>query len=529
MATQQNPDSIREAVREHYAAAARQAQKRARSSCCSSSGSDCGCSSPALYDLKLLQEIPEGAALASLGCGNPLLLAELQPGETVLDLGSGGGIDVLLSARRVGPAGKAYGLDMTDEMLELARANARQAGATNVEFLKGHIEAIPLPDATVDVIISNCVINLSADKGAVFGEAHRVLRPGGRLAVADIVVQGPSLSEDLQRALGLWSACLSGALTETDYRAGLQAAGFVDIEIVELYEAGPEDLPEEIRRDVGSLSILEDTRIISAAIKARKPGSSGAGSEGCGCTGRASRDPVAASGEGLQASCCGAGGAQSDSPDAGERPTPAGVRAYFERVAGEWDDLRQGFFTDAVRDEVLRWVQPDPSARIADIGCGTGFLSAAFAPQVAEVHAVDASVAMLDQARANLAAFGNVRYHPSDGMRVPLPDESVDAAVANMYLHHTPDPQQTIAEMVRILRPGGRLVITDLDEHTEGWMREVMADVWLGFARDDVHAWLERAGLQEVAVECPGQTCCSARPAGGRASISIFLASGVKG
>lgn len=261
-------EQLRQAVRERYARAAKQVQQAGRASCCSSSS----CCSPQIYDLSQLQEVPEGAAVASLGCGNPLLLAALQPGEVVLDLGSGGGIDVLLSAKRVGPAGKAYGLDMTDEMLELARANAKQAGVSNVEFLKGQIEAIPLPDAAVDVIISNCVINLSADKDAVLAEAYRVLKPGGRFAVADVVVQGKPLSAPLRQVLSLWTSCIAGALTEDEYRRKLAAAGFSGVAVQVLHEYTREYLQAQLCG--GGPSDLEfdpETRIVSAFVRASKP------------------------------------------------------------------------------------------------------------------------------------------------------------------------------------------------------------------------------------------------------------------
>ncbi len=279
MADQMKSEEIREAVREHYAAAARQVRRLKQdagpASCCGSqsAAAECGCTSSArLYDAELLRELPEQAVLASLGCGNPLLLADLNPGEVVLDLGSGGGIDVLLSARRVGPTGKAYGLDMTDEMLELARENARRAGASNVEFLKGHIESIPLPDESVDVIISNCVINLSPDKGAVLAEAYRVLRPGGRFAVADIVVQGPPLSPQGRELLALWANCVSGAITEDEYRAKLAEAGFGDVAVQVLKEYGLEDVPEEARCCAGEqLKLDPATHIVSAFVKAVKP------------------------------------------------------------------------------------------------------------------------------------------------------------------------------------------------------------------------------------------------------------------
>jgi SAM-dependent methyltransferase len=186
---------------------------------------------PELYDALERSEIPDAATLASLGCGNPVAVAELRPGETVLDLGSGGGIDVLLSARRVGPEGRAIGLDMTDDMLELARRNASEAGVANVEFVKGTIESMPLPDGSVDVVISNCVINLAADKDAVFREIARVLRPGGRMGVSDVVAED-ALDEDERAERGSWAACYAGALSFAEYRAGLAAAGLMDVEIV---------------------------------------------------------------------------------------------------------------------------------------------------------------------------------------------------------------------------------------------------------------------------------------------------------
>jgi len=220
-------------VREKYGEAARRAAAGGRASCgCGTSGTNCGPDpiTTDLYDAAETAFIPEGAVLASLGCGNPTALARLHPGDVVLDLGSGGGIDVLLSARRVGPAGKVYGLDMTDEMLELARANQRKAGIDNVEFLKGEIEHIPLPDASVDVIISNCVINLSADKRRVLAEAFRVLKPGGRFAVADVVVKG-DLPPAVRRSMELWVGCIAGALEEGEFRRLLSEQGFTDVDI----------------------------------------------------------------------------------------------------------------------------------------------------------------------------------------------------------------------------------------------------------------------------------------------------------
>src|ERR1039457_3348723 len=222
---------IKDVVKEKYGQAALRVSTGG-SSCCGASPALDACDpiTSNLYDANQTNELPEQAVKASLGCGNPTALANLNPGETVLDLGSGGGIDVLLSAKRGGPTGKAYGLDMTDEMLDLAMKNKAKAGATNVEFLKGHIEAIPLPGSSVDVIISNCVINLSTDKDKVLGEAFRVLRPGGRFAVSDIVVRR-ELPETVKKSMELWSGCIAGALLESEYVGKLRAAGFTDIEV----------------------------------------------------------------------------------------------------------------------------------------------------------------------------------------------------------------------------------------------------------------------------------------------------------
>ena len=218
---------LQEAVRQRYAAAARAvaAGERVPSCCAPEDGIGAEC-----YDSEALAQVPAAAVAASIGCANPVAVADLAPGEVVLDLGSGGGIDVILSARRVGPTGKAYGLDMTDEMLELALANQAEAGVDNVEFLGGHMEAIPLPDDAVDVVLSNCVIALSVDKASVFSEAHRVLRPGGRLAVADVVTESRDEADE-HADPAAWAACIAGALTEAEYRAGLASAGFVDVSI----------------------------------------------------------------------------------------------------------------------------------------------------------------------------------------------------------------------------------------------------------------------------------------------------------
>ena len=230
----ENPELLRDAVRRRYADAAAGVEDGASAACCRADGCGPGAFGAELYAADDLTATPGTAALASLGCGNPTAVAELHAGETVLDLGSGGGLDVLLSARRVGPTGMAYGLDMTDEMLELARRNQAEAGLTNVEWLKGHIEAIPLPDASVDVVISNCVINLSADKSAVLREAARVLRPGGRLAVTDVIAD-PGMDDAMRTDMQAFTGCIAGALTRRQFEDALADAGLIEVEIRETH------------------------------------------------------------------------------------------------------------------------------------------------------------------------------------------------------------------------------------------------------------------------------------------------------
>ena len=268
------PNEVREVVKQKYGAAARSAAEGRRDAgCCSSDGTGCDPITSNLYDAAQVGALPIEAVIASLGCGNPTALAELKPGEVVLDLGSGGGIDVLLSARRVGPTGKAYGLDMTDDMLDLARENQRKAGIANVEFLKGEIEHIPLPDNSVDVIISNCVINLSADKDRVLSEAFRVLKPGGRFAVSDVVVRGDDVPAEVKRSMELWIGCVAGALEENEYRRKLVTAGFtgVDLESTRIYRAADaRSFLESAGLDEALVSRI-DGRFMSAFVRAQKP------------------------------------------------------------------------------------------------------------------------------------------------------------------------------------------------------------------------------------------------------------------
>jgi arsenite methyltransferase len=271
-------ESITDVVRERYGKAALRVIEGKGNACCSSvpSAGDACCDpiTSNLYAAEQKGQIPEDAVRASLGCGNPTALAQLTPGQVVLDLGSGGGIDVLLSARRVSPGGKAYGLDMTDEMLALANENKRKAGVDNVEFLKGQIENIPLPDNTVDVIISNCVINLSADKDRVLAEAFRVLKPGGRLAVSDVVTRG-DMPENIRKSVMLWVGCIAGALEENDYRAKLAGAGFQDIDVEPTRIYRIDDAREFLSGegiDVDAVAPQVDGKFMSAFIRAVKPG-----------------------------------------------------------------------------------------------------------------------------------------------------------------------------------------------------------------------------------------------------------------
>lgn len=271
---------VQDAVREKYGEIAKSVGK---TSCCGPTA--CGCGDPItsnLYSDAETADLPAEAVAVSLGCGNPTAVLALEPGQTVLDLGSGGGIDVLLSAKRVGPTGKVYGLDMTDEMLALARENQRKAGATNVEFLKGTIEAIPLPDNAVDVIISNCVINLSSDKDAVLREAFRVLKPGGRFGVSDVVVRG-EVPMDIRRSMELWVGCIAGALEATEYAEKLRAAGFVDVDVEpwRIYEIDDaRAFLTESGVDVDRLASQVEGKFASAFVRAQKP-------EAAGCCGPA--------------------------------------------------------------------------------------------------------------------------------------------------------------------------------------------------------------------------------------------------
>ncbi len=271
----QSHDSLTSSVQARYGKIARSVSDGGKDACCGPT--ECGCGDPIsgnLYDASQTAGLPEYTVVASLGCGNPTALATLNAGDVVLDLGSGGGIDVLLSAKRAGPTGRAYGLDMTDDMLALARENQRKAGATNVEFLKGHIEHIPLPDNSVDVIISNCVINLSGDKDKVLAEAFRVLKPGGRFAVSDVVSRRRDVPDEIRRSVELWIDCVAGALHEDDFKAKLATAGFenIDIEIVREYRASDaRQFLSDAGLDADTIAPLVDSAFGSAFVRASKP------------------------------------------------------------------------------------------------------------------------------------------------------------------------------------------------------------------------------------------------------------------
>jgi ubiquinone/menaquinone biosynthesis C-methylase UbiE len=288
-------ESIKDVVRARYGEAAKRVAQNSGGKSADGAPAECGCSTAAipccdpisgnLYATNEVAGLPADAVAASLGCGNPTALAQLNPGETVLDLGSGGGIDVLLSARRVGPTGKAYGLDMTDEMLALARENQRKAGVQNVEFLKGEIENIPLPENSVDVVISNCVINLSGDKDRVLQEAFRVLRPSGRFAVSDVVVRG-AVPAEIRRSVELWVGCVAGALDESEYRTKLAAAGFEDIEIDPTRVYSVADARQFLTAqgiDVDAMAPHVENKFASAFIRAKKPAVAKIGSEQACC------------------------------------------------------------------------------------------------------------------------------------------------------------------------------------------------------------------------------------------------------
>ncbi|GEM_PF-79694 len=478
-----NEDDIYEAVRAYYGGIARRARQDL--SCCGpmpDQAAECGCSQP-VYDVTLLQDLPAGVADLSLGCGDPITLTSLHPGETVLDLGSGAGLDCFMAARQVGAGGRVIGVDMTPEMIDKAHANAEKLhmDTSNVEFRLGRIEALPVDDESVDVVISNCVINLSPDKAAVFREAFRVLKPGGRIAVSDIVTQG-AFPPELRVNLDQWAMCVAGAIDVDAYVDLMREAGFVDIEVVD-------------KPTTGSLPGLavKVPRIYSARIAARKPG--------------------------------------KPAGEAGERGETdvADSLAYFEAVAERWDDMQQSFFGDEVREVALRRAGVRAGQLAADIGAGSGFITAGLIKEGLHVIAVDQSQSMLAQMRHKFADEAGIDYRHGTAEALPIDDGVLDYAFANMYLHHVARPEAAIREMARTLKPGGRLVITDLDKHRFEFLRAEHHDRWMGFEREDVRRWFEEAGLGDVEISSVGSSCCAESSCGcGNAEVSIFIATGVK-
>lgn len=429
------------------------------------------------YSPDILTDIPEGANLG-LGCGNPVGIASVKKGETVLDLGSGAGFDCIIAAREVGEDGKVIGVDMTPEMLEKARGNVRKAGIQNVEFHQGEIEKLPLEDNFVDVVISNCVVNISTDKQAVYREAFRVLKPGGRIAISDILAHLP-LPDELQKDEKLVAGCIGGAISVEKLYAILVKAGFTDISIV------PKNNSDDIISGWQPGDSIEDY-IFSAYISALKPATI-------------------------------------------EKDNPMSSKEYFENIAHEWDEMRQNFFPESVREVAYKAADIKPGQVAADIGAGTGFITEGLLYRDVKVIAVDQSSAMLDRMKAKFGADGNVTYLTGDSLNIPIANETVNAVFANMYLHHVESPPDAIRELVRILKPGGVLIITDLDKHSHDFLVTEQHDRWMGFEREKVISWFEEAGLRQVNVDCVGDDCCArSKTADDEAKVSIFIAAGRK-
>jgi arsenite methyltransferase len=446
----------------------------------------CGGNEPELVAIQLgysKDDLTDGTGDANLGlgCGNPIALGSLQRGETVLDLGSGAGFDCFLAAKAVGSEGKVIGIDMTPGMIDRARKNAASMNVPNVEFRSGEIEQLPVTDNSVDVIISNCVINLSTDKGAVYREAFRVLKPGGRIAISDIVLRR-ELPEEMKDDLDLYTGCIGGALPVRELRTILDNAGFENISITEKGNSKAITENWESGHSVGEY-------FVSANITAIKGGTI------------YSR--------------------HSEPGDAGSKP-------YFESVASEWDTMRKDFFPEEVREVAYAAAQLEPGKLAADLGAGTGFITEGLLQRGIKVIAVDQSPAMLAHMKKKFGESGKIEYRIGDAGNLPLENRSVDYVFANMYLHHVESPRDAIREMARVLKPGGRCVITDLDTHTFEFLRTEQHDRWMGFERSDILRWFEEAGLQETAVECVGKNCCaSSSTTGDEARVGIFVASGV--
>jgi arsenite methyltransferase len=447
----------------------------------------CGGKEPELVAIQLgysKDDLAEGAGDANLGlgCGNPIASGSLQRGETVLDLGSGAGFDCFIAARAVGSEGKVIGVDMTPEMIERAEKNAGTMNVSNVEFRLGEIERLPVADNSVDIIISNCVINLSTDKSAAYREAFRVLKPGGRIAISDIVLRR-ELPEEMKDDLDLYTGCIGGALPVRELRSILDDAGFENISITEKGNSSAITGNWESGQSV-------DEYIVSANITATK------------------------------------GGTISSHHS---EPGNAGSKPYFESVASEWDTMRKVFFPEEVREVAYAAAQLEPGKIAADLGAGTGFMTEGLLQRGIKVIAVDQSPAMLAHMKKKFGRSDMIEYRTGDAGNLPLEDRSVDYVFANMYLHHVESPREAVREMARVLKPGGRCVITDLDTHTFEFLRTEQHDRWMGFERSDILRWFEEAGLQSVAVDCVGKNCCaSSSTTDDEARVSIFVATGVR-
>jgi arsenite methyltransferase len=461
--------SIKQTVRDTYASIGRGESR----SCCGDSSTPV--SIQLGYTKERLEGLPEGADLG-LGCGNPIESASINKGETVLDLGSGAGIDCFIAAGEVGVEGKVIGVDMTAEMIEKARNNAEKAGIKNVEFMLGDIESLPVDDNSVDAVISNCVINLSPDKQAVYNEAFRVLKPGGRLSVSDILARVP-LPDELKRDEKLVAGCIGGAVTVEELYPVIAKAGFIDISIKPKYNS------DAIISEWQPGDNIE-AYVFSAYISAKKP--------------------VFPNEE-----------------------KPVGSKEYFESVAGDWDEMRRGFFPESVRDAAYKAAAVREGHIAADIGAGTGFITEGLLKLGLKVIAVDQSPAMLGRMKTKFGENEKIEYQTGEAERLPIPDGSVDAAFANMYLHHVQSPADAIKEMARILKPGGVLVITDLDKHNHEFLVTEQHDRWMGFEQMDIKSWFGDAGLHSVTVDCVGDDCCAAsETTQDRAKVSIFIAVG---
>jgi ubiquinone/menaquinone biosynthesis C-methylase UbiE len=482
-------------VKEYYGGIAKKVNNGERKSCCSGS-SCCGeiSKTSLIYNGENLEDLPKEAIEASLGCANPVIFAELKKGETVLDLGSGGGINVLMAAKYVGDNGRVFGLDMTDEMLKLANKNKEKMGITNVDFLKGDIEDIPLKDGIIDVIMSNCVINLCEDKGKALSEAYRVLKKGGRLAIADIINM-KEIPSELKEKAGMWCGCLGGTLTAAEYKAILEKAGFNDIEVVPEHIYTKSIIENTFLKDKNADDVIDrkDLDFIDGAF--------------AGAYIKAHKNYVVNY----------------------EEENKVDSKDYFKKVADKWDTMRQGFFSEAVREKAYSIASVKEGLLAADIGAGTGFITEGLIQRGLKVIAVDQSEEMLEQMRQKYSDCQGIDYRQGEAENLPISDNTVDYVMANMYLHHVDNPMTAIKEMVRILKPGGKFVLTDLDKHNYEFLKLEHHDRWMGFKRENIKQWLVEAGLKNISIGCAGGNCCTSSSCGcDNASISIFVAYGEK-